>query len=478
MANMISAGKIHDATQAGDLDQIKQMIEEDAQQIDAGDDDGFTPLHIAAFYKYPKIVTFLINKKAHVNAQAEDKATPLHMAVYFHQEVVNRRKSGSQIVSQLLNSNADPNIADTAGQTPLHTLIIKHKRLITFLFNRESQESNTILNIMYALLQHGAQPNIRDQLTMAPIHYAILGIVESKPFVEGLLQYGGDPEIQFGTTGETPLHLAVKTGQQAVCKQLVEHNAAVNVRDNVNTTPLHLASGAGNRDIVAYLLQNNARADARDDHGTEPIHNAAISGSKRVIDLLIQYGADVNTVNDGGSRPMHFAAFSGSEAAVQELLENAARVNVVNKNGDTPLHLISHIENLPVAPGMYTRDIEGVVTLLVRYGAFINVKNAAYRTPIHVAASLGSYDAIKALKKHGARVNVHAYNKDRTQGDGNTPLHEAAEGNYYNVCKVLIQSGADVFAVDTDGKTPYDVAQNQDVRNLLNQAMQAKRRSE
>ena len=50
--------------------------------------------------------------------------------------------------------------------------------------------------------------------------------------------------------------------------------------------------------------------------------------------------------------------------------------------------------------------------------------------------------------------------------DGRTPLHLAAETGSTEVTKVLVEAGASLSAVDKQGKTPHNVAQD-NVKKLL-----------
>ena len=51
-----------------------------------------------------------------------------------------------------------------------------------------------------------------------------------------------------------------------------------------------------------------------------------------------------------------------------------------------------------------------------------------------------------------------------------TPLHDAAERNQYEVCKLITENIKDIHEKNHDGKTPYDMAKkegNYDIMKLL-----------
>lgn len=47
-----------------------------------------------------------------------------------------------------------------------------------------------------------------------------------------------------------------------------------------------------------------------------------------------------------------------------------------------------------------------------------------------------------------------------------TPLHVAAESNNVEVCKLLVDAGADVFASDKDGYSSLEVSQMHNHQNV------------
>lgn len=75
-------------------------------------------------------------------------------------------------------------------------------------------------------------------------------------------------------------------------------------------------------------------------------------------------------------------------------------------------------------------------------------------TALHYACFENNYDKALALVSTPEGLEaVHSINIDRA-----TPLHLAAIHEYTNICKLLIQSGADPLALDLDGCTPITLA--------------------
>jgi tRNA threonylcarbamoyladenosine modification (KEOPS) complex Pcc1 subunit len=122
-------------------------------------------------------------------------------------------------------------------------------------------------------------------------------------------------------------------------------------------------------------------------------------------------------------------------------------------NGDrcdmTPLHFAASKGHLPV------------VELLVNNGAFLDASNIWDKTPLHFAANNGHLDVVQYLVEKGARTEATS-NKKRF-----TPLHLAAQFNHRDVVKYLVESGANAVALSEDGKTPYDLTSDDEVRAIL-----------
>jgi hypothetical protein len=78
---------VTNAAQAGDVEPVKALPEEDPGLVNARREGGVTPLHEAAANGHPKVVILLIDLGAEINARTEQGGTPLHgAALYGHEE--------------------------------------------------------------------------------------------------------------------------------------------------------------------------------------------------------------------------------------------------------------------------------------------------------------------------------------------------------------------------------------------------------
>lgn len=108
---------IHTATFMGDLNTIKQHIDA-GSNLNAKDQDGSTPLTIAAIFGKTEVAKALIEAGADINAKSGDGSTPLYTASFFCR---------TEIVKALLDKGADKTIKNNYGSTALESVSVPYK---------------------------------------------------------------------------------------------------------------------------------------------------------------------------------------------------------------------------------------------------------------------------------------------------------------------------------------------------------------
>src|SRR5262245_54049146 len=105
---------VFEAATFGDLDRLTQLLADDPDLVDAMSGDGFTPLHLAAFFGQADAVRLLLARGATAdrNGTGWMTGTPLHAAA---------SGSHASVVRLLLDAGADPNNRQRHGYTPLHS---------------------------------------------------------------------------------------------------------------------------------------------------------------------------------------------------------------------------------------------------------------------------------------------------------------------------------------------------------------------
>jgi hypothetical protein len=74
-------GEIHDTAKIGDLEKVQALLKDNPDLVFSRDNDGATPLHMAAYWGHKDVAELLLANRPEVNAKDTDGETPLHMAV-------------------------------------------------------------------------------------------------------------------------------------------------------------------------------------------------------------------------------------------------------------------------------------------------------------------------------------------------------------------------------------------------------------
>jgi ankyrin repeat protein len=105
---------IFEASAVGRSERVRELIGADPGLVSAWTEDGFTPLHLAAFFRQPETARLLVEHGALVDVVARNeqlRVTPLQSAVAARQE---------ETAALLLERGADPNAQQLGGFTALH----------------------------------------------------------------------------------------------------------------------------------------------------------------------------------------------------------------------------------------------------------------------------------------------------------------------------------------------------------------------
>lgn len=182
-----------------------------------GGDVALTPLHTAAGAGNVAAVKSYIEYGVFLDAMGEyydgvNQRTPLHWAA-----VMGR----SQVISLLLRSGANPNALDRFGRSPLHWAARSHD-----------------VESVKALITFDADPTITDYHGNTVIAIATADNIASEGIIQTLVDGGADINARSDTTGDTALHVAMKSHFLRSALALLHCGADINCVDADGRKPL------------------------------------------------------------------------------------------------------------------------------------------------------------------------------------------------------------------------------------------------
>ncbi|HET8697393.1 MAG TPA: ankyrin repeat domain-containing protein [Gammaproteobacteria bacterium] len=457
----LGAQKLAGAARAGDEKQALELIESGAD-VNAASSDGTTPLLWSTFNSNLQISQALLKAGANVDAANRYGITPLLQA---------SRTGDAPMIKLLLDSGANPNLAHPKGETPLMAAARTGR-----------------VDAINLLLAKGAHVNAADsyQNQTALMWAAAEGHLDA---VDVLLKAGADPNKQarvstltdrsinadFPTGGFTPLMWAVRNGDEAVARRLIQGGADLNLKNGDQATATMIAIVNDRFDLAATLLDLGAGVDdgslyyavemrdattdwfAHDgsrERADHPNRNTALD----LIKLLLDKGADPNKPFVGqlhnysmccdifaNATPFYRAAVASDVEAMKLLLAKGADLS----------WMPSKVEG-PGAMGANTNVGKPALTVAMNGGRGVSRSGGPGDLrqgppPFREPSNRSQADAVKLLIAAGADVTA-------TLPDGSTVMHEAVKSRRPDVIRVVAAAGAPLTKPNKAGKTPLDLA--------------------
>ncbi|KAH7628776.1 ankyrin repeat-containing domain protein [Sordaria sp. MPI-SDFR-AT-0083] len=329
---------------------IYELLLQKGLNANRADDNGWTPLHLAAYYHKPAITRLLLEHGADPDKQGDSGVTPL----YFVLTAKDSTSAGLEVVRLLLEHKANPNIA-TRGMTPLHIAVISQSNpeFVSLLLEHNAEvdaacEWDGRSELGGTAVCFAASANRSDQMRLlieagADLRHqvddgrSLIHLSAVNDTLPTLLEYLGRFDINAtDERGRTALHTVGFINLTNI-KRLVNVGAKLNVLDAAGRTPLREAVASKDMDKVLLLLSKGADPNLCDGLYGLPLSVASLHNSGELSELLLKHGSLVDAEDLLGRRPIHYAAWGGADN-IQRLLDAGGDINVRDKLGRTPLH--------------------------------------------------------------------------------------------------------------------------------------------
>ena len=440
-AQLRAEAQLLDAVKAGDQATVQALIAEGVD-VNAGEADGTTPLHWAAYRSELAIAELLVGAGASATAANRYGVQPLSLAAV---------GGDAAIIELLLAAGADPNTLQGEGETVLMTAVRTGKPAAVEL-----------------LLDHGAYVNAiemwRGQTAlMWAAAEGHAGIIPT------LLAYDADLHAR-SLGGYSALLFAVREGHVDVVETLLDAGAPLDeslplgqAQEDAAGTSAEAGPTGINIFLVAAANAHYELAAMLLDRGADP--NSAPRGWTALHQLTWVRKAGIAGSNNpapAGSGNMNSFEFA------RKLVAHGADVNaLVTERPPAGITRLNSIGGTPFLLAARTADTQ-YMRLLVELGADPLLRNADNSTPLMVAAGLGTaspgedpgtepevLEAVEFALALGGDL-------DAVDDNGETVMHGAAYKHFPSVVDFLAEAGADIAVWNQEnerGWTPLDIVE-------------------
>ena len=506
---------IADAAARGDRDAVKALLK-NAADVNAAQGDGMTALHWAAMNGDVELAQMLIVAGANIKATTRlGTYTPLYLASQQgHGKVVEALiKAGADVkagtpngttplmvaaasgevdaVRALLDAGADVNAKDgVRWQTPImYAAASNRAAVIELLASKGAHIKGTSkVSDLANLSREGAGFGGNPQGGLPP--GAPAAQAARRAPMAGVDRNYNLNELIVAHGGLTPLLYAARQGYHESSLALLKAGADVNQPSaGDKTTPLLMAIINGHFDLAKLFLDKGADPNTMSQQGVSPLyavlnvewapkalypqpqaHKQQQVGYLDLMKLLIDKGADVNArtrmkvwysgysfdlsgVDEIGASVFWRAAYASDIAAMKLLVAAGADPSLptIKPPGRARFGDQTEARESVDKSGLPPVPIGGPSVTPLHAAAGVGY-GEGFGANSHRYAPTGMLAAVKYLVEElGADVNAADH-------DGNTALHHAAARGDNEMILYLVSKGANVKAVDREGRTTVDMA--------------------
>lgn len=384
-------------------------------------------LHICAITNHSEMLEGLLELdigwideiigKEDSNEERCEKLSPLHLAC-----LANSPRCVKILLKNKVNTNSLSN--SYWAKTPLICAIV----------------SGGKLELVDMLINHGAYIDYNSSPCGTALHLAVsLGL---QNYVKHLIELGADINV----LAKVDIPLVVRIVQQLSVDKKVQCD--VENFERRNCTPLMLACLLGEEEIMKDLLVNMADPNISDCLNQTAIFYAISQWRNYMLDILAKYKANFNHACDDNRNTTLLDLLLNTNKAldkenflpcIRTLIMNKVDLGYTNSRGESAIQLLFGTN--------YNQNTEKNGTDLI----FVSVRD-------------NCYNFIKILIKNDVALNVE-------DDDFNTPLHIVCQQGYSELIQLLLEQGADPYAMNSIDVTPLQLVVERGDYNSVEQML-------
>lgn len=241
-------------------------------------------LILAAAWKKPEMVSYLISKGANVNLKSFNGFTALQIAA----------ELGSlESMKVLMQAGADIDVEHAKNKMTALAFAVAKKNM----------------KAVKLLLKHGAKVDVAVGMMVNPIGYAAR--THSLEMVKLLVEHGDGKHNLRGA-----LYMGTMMNQIEIIKYLLSKGAVIKNEKLEGINMLDVALSERKTKILELYLKQGVNIDAQDKKGQTLLHRSISKRSDKVTKLLLQYKADKSIKDKKGKTALDYALALKKESLI------------------------------------------------------------------------------------------------------------------------------------------------------------------
>ncbi|CAD8085273.1 unnamed protein product [Paramecium sonneborni] len=446
---------------------------------------------------FDEILDILISNGGSVNNLNQDDVVPLQSWV---------KQNNVKVVGILLTKfKADPGFPDKSKRTALHHAI-----------NSSNSQADASFEMEHILIKNGAKTNALDIYKRTPLFYAFTKMTQDNDFreidpFETVSSILADKYCEVDCVDihlRSPLHYAAMRGSVISGRYMIKMKAPIDVPDKYGNTPLGLAFLCGHSNFCTMLIDNKAdvnrfativdykkiRQEEKQKRREKIERGEAIELEDDEFQTETEEQDEQEEVNNGlygGARTKQTARksyggkaprkqLSGSFYGQQQFEQKRSNKIYLLQSTIFPVGTYSYfklaikqgwqgVAYLLISDGYdLQRAIEDAImeeqfklvrTLLmkVKDDEIVQRQNQNKQNLFHIFSIKGRKCTDEIALMIAEELANRKVDRDAKDDQNNTPLHYAAQNDFYGMIEYLLKSNCDPNNYNNDKNTPFSI---------------------